>query len=179
MRLTFGVPHIGFHVSPAVYARGMNILDSLAKKLDISSSNRMDLPEEITFEASAKLLIWEGLGGSNPVWKTHRIFLKRDRLCVCKTKDLKDVVRWTRLGEDIQLIPLALEDSLGKADVVAVASAFLDPSSLALEDSRTIVLSMQSEAEKGQFLHAVEIAKRKLAMLTNGTYQSASLNFKC
>lgn len=168
VRLTFGVPRIQLHVSPAVYARAMNILDSMAKKLDISSSNRMDLPEEITYEVSIKLLTWEGIGRSNPVWKMHRLILMRDRLCVCKTKDIKDVVRWTRLGEDVQLIPLAREDALGKANVVAVSSSSADSSTLALEDSRSVILCMTNQAEKGQFLHAVELAKRKLAMLTNG-----------
>lgn len=93
--------------------------------------------------------------------------LKRDRLCVYKNKKSTEIVKWARLEENVQIIPLGVSQALGKGNAVALVSPGIDAAG-AVEDTRSVILNLSNANEKTKFMHAMELARRKLALLTTG-----------
>lgn len=169
MRINFEVPQVSCHFSPSRYSRIMGVVKSLTSdtkaKQTIPAVHTED--EEISYAHSAKLLIWEGLGRVSPKWHTHYVMLKRDRLCVYKNRKSSELVRWVRLEESVQIISLGAPQALGKTNAVALVSEGVDAAS-AVDDTRSVVLNLSNTVEKSKFMHAMELARRKLALLTVG-----------
>ncbi|GMH39652.1 hypothetical protein BSKO_07550 [Bryopsis sp. KO-2023] len=173
VRLDFEVPMIRFHFSPSRYGRAMKVLNSLIP----SARNTTASPtgcEDVSFSAHAKILNWEGLGRRIPKWLPHYITVRQDCLYIYKSKRSMEIVKWVRLAEDVQILPLRASQALGKHNVVGLVPLGIDAKN-AVEDVSSVMLCMGSRTELQDLLREIELAKRKIAMLTGGMTMETAL----
>lgn len=167
-RVSFQVPNIGIHFSPARYLRLTELLNILYRTIDPSGQSTVGNfkskhawdPADIAMEA--RILVWKGIGNSVAVWQSCFLVLSGIYLYVLESQTSQTYQRCSSMaGRHVyEVSPTNIGGSLF---CLAVSFRGLEIQKV-LESSSTLILKFQDEEEKTTWM------KR----LTQATYQAST-----
>ena len=152
----------------------MTIINSL---FDLSNAATMDhqaalaqtvlsQPDASSPHGNVRVLLWEGLGGRSPTWRSHYAVVHQGYLYICARKKGQQNIRYVWLAGDvhISIIPAAL--AWGKQNVLGVVPIGVELKA-AIEMSTSILMQLESE-EMAQHWKTVLIQEQKQVAAVTG-----------
>ncbi|XP_042516642.1 uncharacterized protein LOC122090931 isoform X2 [Macadamia integrifolia] len=168
-RVSFQVPNLGIHFSPARYYRILELLKIIYSMLgnrgqDTIENSQIGLapwsPADLATEA--KILVWRGIGNSVAEWQPCFVVLSGLYLYVFESEASQSYQRCASMaGRQVYVVP---PTSIG-GSLFSIAVAFRRVDTLkALESSSTLIIEFQDEEVKDTWLRG----------LTRATYRASA-----
>eukprot|EP00210_Caulerpa_lentillifera_P006209 g5933.t1 len=177
------LPEIRFHLSPSRYEAIASVLTSMSdafypKQINVSTEDYVDA----FLQGPISVLVWEGLGNRTPKWKRYTGTLRTLYLYV-ETPE-REIIRWIRLDQDLDVVLVPEKWTLGKKHVVALMTTGV-PLKRAMEDPSVFMFALDSAMDAIKWKNQIQITQHSGLLETSsleldslGVDQAEELGFQ-